>query len=241
MVVNALFHAAVDFHHVHPFGAQSEVLLHEIGVAAAAGDAHGHAADIDVRLVAHLPHRHGAPRERQNFLPDVRRNAAHVGIAHVAAVDGKRRQSALRVRGHDSRQIHRARPFGAVEAPHRFDRRGIQIHRLAAVAPARRDGQRGDDVKHGELLLRRSRLRAAADGRIGDHALDGTAVGVKAVFLDQLFGGVRHAHGLRFQTLPDPQTPPVDDGTYTDSRFHTIFSPFKINFVPYRSGQTTRI
>ena len=211
MVVDLQRDAADDLGHVDPLGADAQIFLEKVGVAVGAGDAHRDAAEVDVRLVPHEPHRDGAAREPQQLLRHVRRDRGVVGVLHVVAVDRKDGQIPLRVGGHGRREVDRAGALGAVEAPDRLDGQRVEVHRLAAVAPAGGYRQGRHDVFGGELLGHLGRLRAAADRRAADDALDRGAVGICKVLRDQLRRRVSHAHRLVFEALADAAPPAVDD------------------------------
>ena len=226
MVVDLKRDAADDLRHVHPLGADAEVLLEEVRIAVAARDAHGYAAEVDVRFVLHPAHGYGAARKAQNLLGRVGGNGRVRRLLHVVPVDGERGQTLLGVRGEDGREVHRARALRAIEAPDRLDGAGVHVERLAAVAPATRDGERRDDVLRGELVGAGRGLRAAADGGVGDDALHGRAVGIAQVLLDELFRVLGHRHRLGFQTLAHAAPATVDGRTDTDLRIqHKIFLP----------------
>ena len=111
-------YSAQNFGHIHPFGAYAELLLHLVGVEVTAAYAHGYTAYAHIRFVAYLPHRERATCKAQYLLFHILGYAAVADILHVLAVYGKRRQASLCVRRHASSQVHRARSFRAVKAPH---------------------------------------------------------------------------------------------------------------------------
>ncbi len=215
-VVDAQLDAAQDFDHVHPFGADAEVFLEDVGVAVAARDAHRHGAEVHVRLVLHPADGDRASREAQDLLRHVGRHRVVGGVLHVMPVDAESRQAALGVGRHDGGQIHRTRALGPVQAPDRLDGGGVHVEGLGAVAPAGRDRKGRHDVLGRKLLGAGGGFGAAADGRIGNHDLHRRAVRILQVLGDQLLGIVRHAHGLVFKALADAAPAAVDDGADAD-------------------------
>ena len=231
MVIDAGLDAAQHFRHIHPLRADPQIFLEKVGVAVASHDPHRHAADVDVAFAPHLSHRRRAFRETHDFLRHVLRDGVVLNVLHVVPVDRIRRQAPLRVGRHHRRQIHGARAFGPVEAPHRLDRRGIHVHRLTAVTPAGRHRQRRDHVFPAELLRGPRRLRAAADALVRDHAFHRASVGVPHPLRDQRRGRLRHLAGLLFQPFSHPEPPSVDDRPDPDFRvdapmIHTAASLF---------------
>ena len=82
------------------------------------------------------------PREPEELLLHVGRDGRVAGILHVAPVDAEGGQALLAVAGEHCREIDGARALGAVEAPDRLGHERVHVHRLGAVAPAGRDGER---------------------------------------------------------------------------------------------------
>ena len=85
------------------------------------------------------------------------------GVLHVAAVDREGGQTLLVVRRQRRREIDRAGPLGAVEAPDRLRPQRVHVDGLAAVAPARRHRHRRADVRAGELGFAGGGFRHAGD------------------------------------------------------------------------------
>ena len=54
LVVDLELYTAKHLGKIHPFGAKSQIFLHEFRVAERTGNAHGNAADVDISLVFHL-------------------------------------------------------------------------------------------------------------------------------------------------------------------------------------------
>ena len=133
-------------------------------------------------------------------------------------VDAECGQPFLRVAREDGGEVDRARALRAVEAPDPFDRHRIHVHRLRAVAPARRDRQRDVHARAAELLCARRRLRDAADGRVRDDDLHGIAVCVAQVLLEELLRCACHAHRLLLKCAAHVENaaPPVDRRTNTN-------------------------
>ena len=225
LIVDVQRHTAEDLRHVHPLGAQPQVLLHHLRVAEGAHDAHGHAADVQVGLVLHPAHGHRAPGEAQDLLRHVGGDGLVAHVLHITAVDGEGRQALLGVGRQHRRQIHRAGALRAVEAPHRLDGAGVHVEGLHAVAPAGGDGEGGHHILRGEELLAAGSLRAAADGAGADHRLHGGAVGIAQGF-NQRLGCLSQAHGLGLQAFADTAPPAVDDGADADLRIkHDGYPP----------------
>src|SRR5699024_11198988 len=175
VVVDFQSDAADDLGQVAPLRPDAEVFLEHLGAAVAAHDAHGNAAQVDVGLVLHPAHRHGTPGKAQDLFLYVGGDLAVVGVLHIMAVDGEGGQAFLSVGGQHRGQIHRAGALGAVEAPDCLDGVGVHVKGLGPVAPAGGDGEGSHHVLGRELVLAGSCLGAAADGGIGEHALDGSA------------------------------------------------------------------
>ena len=71
VVVDAEVYAAENLNHVDPLGADSEILLHEVGICERAGDTHCDRAETAVRLAAHESYRDSAACEAEDLLLDV--------------------------------------------------------------------------------------------------------------------------------------------------------------------------
>ena len=121
------------------------------------------------------------------------------------AVDAEGRQALLGMGGQHGGQIHGAGALGGVQAPHALDGVAILVHGLGAIAPAGSHGQGDGDVVLAELVLAGGGLGHAADGGVGDDDLHRFAVGVAQVFLKELLGDLRHAHGLILQGFANLQ------------------------------------
>ncbi len=74
MVINLQLDAAQDLGHVDPFSAQAEIFLEDVRIAEAPGNAHRHAAKVDIRFVFHPADRDGAARKAEDLFGDVRRD-----------------------------------------------------------------------------------------------------------------------------------------------------------------------
>ena len=144
------------------------------------------------------------------------------------AVDAECGQPLLCMAREDGGEIDRARALRAVEAPDALDRHRIHVHRLRAVAPARRDRQRDVHARAAELLCARRRLRDAADGRVGDDDLHRLAVRVAQVLLKELLRGACHTHGLLLKCAAHVENtaPPVNRRTDADHRITANASCF---------------
>jgi hypothetical protein len=124
----------------------------------------------------------------------------------------------LRVTGEHRREIDRARPLRAVEAPHRLRGEGIHVHGFRTIAPARRDGQRDPDVFPPELVRARRRLRHTANTGVGDDALHLRAIGIAQGLGDQLGRRLRQFHRLLFEGLADAAQAAINGGTNANAR-----------------------
>ena len=209
-VVDPLLEPAVDLGHVDGLDAHAQVLLEERLVHDGARDAHRHAAQGEVRLAAQDRGGEARLREAQDLGLDVVGDRAVAGVLDVAPVDAEGRQALLGVRREDRGEVDRARPLGAVEAPDRLGRQRVHVHRLGAVAPAGRDGERDAHALLAEQLGDLGRLVDAADVVVRDHALDRAAVRVAQGVADQLRGAQRHVAGLLLERLADAVHAAVD-------------------------------
>ena len=217
-VVDLLVDAPGELGHVDHLVAHAQPALEEPRVHDGAGDAHGDRAHGEVRGAAHAGRGEPGPGELQELLLHVGGDAGVAAVLHVPAVDAERGQALLRVRGEDCREVDRARPLGAVEAPDRLRGEGIHVHGLGAVAPARGDGEGHPHALAPELLRRPRRLGHPADARVRDDALHGQAARVADGLREQIGHRPRHGHGLALEGLPDPFPPSVDGRPDTDLR-----------------------
>ena len=144
-------------------------------------------------------------------------------VLHVMAINGESRQTLLGVRSQHSRQIHRAGPLGAVEAPHRLNGLRIHVEGFHAVAPARGDGQSRNHVLGGEELLALGGFCAAADGAGANDDLHRRAIGIVQGF-HQFLCSVGKAHGLLFQTFANAAPAAINGGTNTDLGINHVYS-----------------
>lgn len=108
LIVDAQIDAAEDFAHIHPLGADAEILLHQIRVEEGTGNAHGHRTNTHIGFVAHGRHRDGRLGETENFFLHIGGDRRIVHVLHIVAIDAESRQAALGVGGHDGGQIYRA-------------------------------------------------------------------------------------------------------------------------------------
>ena len=174
------------------------------------GDAHRDVAERHVALAADGGDGEAGAGEAQELFLHVGGDRGIAGVLHVTAVDRESRQALLVVRGERGGQIDGARTLGAVEAPDRLRTQRVHVDRFAAVAPARRDGDRQADVGDLELVFARGRFGHAADAGIGDHALDRLAGGVAQILLQELGRANGHVHRLLFERLAHAQATVVD-------------------------------
>ena len=243
-IVNPQRDAAHDLRHIHPFGAHPEIFLEQLRVAEAARNAHCDTAQVHIGLVFHPAHGHGAARKTKNLFGHVGGDRRIRRVLHVVPVNGKCGQAPLGMGCHHGCQIHRARAFGSVEAPHSLDRLRVHVERLCAVAPAGCDGQCGHHVLRAELLGYARGLCASADGGAANDALHRLAVRVTQRSADELRSIVRHRHGLVLQAFAHAAPAAVDDRADPDFRIQhlilsLIFCYFSV-FPPRRSRSSYR-
>ena len=216
VVVDLQRDAADDLGHIYPFRADAQILLEQGDVAVAAGDAHGHAAQVYIGLVPHPTYRHRTAGKTQDLFRHIGGHAGVAGVLHVMTIDGEGGQPPLGMGGQHRRQIYRAGALGAVEAPHGLDGAGVHVEGFAAIAPTGGHGEGGRHIFGAELVGAGGRLGPAADGGVCQHTLNGGAVWIAQMLLDQGLGVFRHGHGLFFQTLPHAAPAAVDGGANTD-------------------------
>ena len=164
-------HAAQNLHQRHILRAHAEVVLQEVGVHDASGDAHAGIAQRQIRLAAHRSNSLGGAGKAQYLLCHIGRDGVIVEVLHVMTVDAKGGQSLLGMCGEHSSQIDGTRALRSVESPHSLRVVRVHVHRLRAVAPA---GGHGDGTAHAlalELLGTGRTLCHTADGTIGNDAL----------------------------------------------------------------------
>ena len=226
LVVDALGHAADDFHLVHGLDAHAQVVLDELGIDDGAADAHADGTDLQVALAAHGGHGHGCAGEAEQLLLDVGGDGGVVRVLNLMAVDAEGRQALLGMGGQNGGQIYRAGALGAVEAPHALDGVAVHVHGLGAIAPAGGHGQGDGHAIVAELFLAGGGLGHAADGGVRDDDLHGLTVGVAQVFFKELLGGQGHVHGLLLQAFAHLQhaAAAVDGGANADDRIGTQVS-----------------
>ena len=184
VVVDAEVHAAQNLHQVDILRAHAEVVLEEVGVDDAAGDAHAGVAQREVALAAHRGHGLSGACKAQQLLGYIIGNGVVGGVLHVVAVDAEGGQPLLCVRGEHGSQVDGSRALRAVEAPYGLGVVGIHVHGLRAVAPA---GSHGDGGAHAlalKLLGAGGALGHAPYRGVGDDTLHGTAVAIRRHFAD---------------------------------------------------------
>ena len=226
VIVDLQLDAAQHLAQIHPLGTQAKVFLHHIGIAIAAHNAHGNAADIDIGLVLHPADSHSAASEAQDLFLHIGGDARVAHILYVTAVNGKGRQAALSVCGKHGGKVNRTGLFGAVEAPDRLDGVRVHIKGFGSVAPAGGHAEGGHHVLGGELPLDRSRLGTATDGGTADDALHGGTVGITQMLGDQRRRVFGHIHGLLLQALAHAAPAAVDNGSDADFRIIHITHSF---------------
>lgn len=89
---------------------------------------------------------------------------------------------------------------------------GVHVHRLGAVAPARRNGDGGAHALALELLGTGGALANASNGGIGYDTLDGRSVAVAQVLADQFGYRFGEVHRLCLKTLAHAALTTVDGG-----------------------------
>ena len=220
VVVDAQLDAALDFRAVDRLVAHVQILLEEGGIGHRAGNTHRDRADGEVRLAAELHHGDGGAAEAQQFLAHVGRDGPVVEVLHVASVDAEGGQPLLVVARKRRGEVDGSRTLRAVEAPDGLGHERVHVDGLGAVAPA--GGHREDrpDARIAELFGRGGSLGHAADGRIGQDALDGGAVLVAQRIVIELRDAARHGHGHLLERFADSVAAAVDDGT--DSNFGMV-------------------
>ena len=218
LVVDSEVHAAEDLHERDVLCSHSQILLQEIGIDDAAGDAHAGVPHGEVALAAHGSHSLSRAGEAQDLLCHVGGNGVVVEVLYVVAIDAEGGQSFLGVSRQHGRQVHGARTFCSVEAPYGFGIMGIHIHGLGTVAPAGSHGDGGSYAFALEFLGAGSTLGYSTDGGVCDDAFHGAAVAIAQVGFYQPFYGLGQGHGFLFKTLADAALATVDGGTDSDFR-----------------------
>ena len=194
LIENAAVHAAEKFRHVNSLNPHAKMALEERLVHNRAGNAHRHAAHAEIRLAAHRRHGQTGAGELQNLRRNIGGDHLVGAILDIAPVNPESWQSLLRVAGQHGGEIDRAGPLGAVEPPNRLGHRCIHVHGFAAVAPARRHGQR----------------QPGAFAREFFRARGGLAVGMAQPFANEFHNGLGEVHRLRFQRFADAAAPSVN-------------------------------
>ncbi len=169
----AFGHAAYYLREVHALVAHAEIFLEEVGVDNGARDAHACRAHGEIRLAAHGSHGLRGAREAQYLLSHVGRYRVVVEVLHVVPVDAECRQALLRVGGEHGGKVYRSWALRAVESPYRLGPMWVHVHRLGAIAPARRHGDGGSHALALKLLGASRALANAPYGAVGDDALHG--------------------------------------------------------------------
>ena len=174
----------------------------------------------------------GGAAEAQQLFLHVRRDGGIVRLLHLVAVDAKGRKSLLSVRSQHGGQVHRARAFSAVKAPHALDGVAIHVHGFRAVAPAGRHREGDGHAVSAEFFFTGGGLGHAADGGVGDDDLHRFAVGIAQVLFKELRSGSGHIHGLLLQAFAHLQraAAAVDGGTDADDGIGTHISVFCHDF-----------
>ncbi len=137
LIVDAELHPANELAHVDVLVAHAEVVLVEALGDVAAGDAHARAAHGEVALAPHVGDGDSGAGEEQEFVLNVRRYGAVVGVLDVLAVDPERGNALLVVAGEGGGEIDGAGALGSVKTPDRLGDEGGHVDRFRSVAPAR--------------------------------------------------------------------------------------------------------
>ena len=224
MVVDAFVDATGELGHVDVLVAHAEVGAEEVGVHNGSRDAHGHRSHGQVGLALHLRDGEARGRVVEQALAHVLGDRIVVAVLDVLAVDAEGGDADLGVAGEGGGEVDGARALGAVEAPDRVRHGRVHVGGLGAVAPAGGDGEGEADVVLLELLGAGLGLVHAADGRVGDDALDGGAVGVAEVLREELGDPLSHAHRLLFEALTDAAATTVDGRADSDTRVISHYS-----------------
>ena len=238
LIVDALRHAADDFHLVHGLHAHAEIFFHKSGIDDGAADSHTDGTDLQVGFSPHGGNRNRRPAEAKQLLRHVLRNLRRVRILHIISVNAESGKALLRMGGKNARQIHRAGTLRSVKAPHALDGFGIHVHGLRPVAPAGRHRQRDIHARLPELVRAGRRLSHTSDGGVRNDHLHRLAVGIPQVLGKQLRRGLRHVHGLLLQRLPHLQISPsaVDRRPDADHRIIPYIPVFCHFFTSYYSA-----
>ena len=141
------------------------------------------------------------------------------------AVDTESGQTLLRVGCEHGSQINGSGTLCAVEAPYGLGPVGIHIHGLAAIAPAGGYGDGGAYALALEHLGACCAFSHTADGRVGYHALHGSAVAVTEIFSYEVCNCLSKGHGLAFKALAYTALAAVDCRTNANLRmfFHDLY------------------
>ena len=212
LVVDAKVDTAQDLHQVDTLAAQPQIALQEVGVYYAAGNAHTHTAEGEVRLAAHGGHGLGGTGKTKNLLCHVGGDGVVAKVLHIVTVDAEGGKSFLGMGGQHGCQINGTGALRTIESPYSLGVVGIHVHRLRTIAPARGHGDGAAHTLALELICTGGRLGHPADGGVGNDTFHSTAVAIVQVAADQVGHSMGQVHGLLFQTLADTALTTIDDG-----------------------------
>ena len=147
------------------------------------------------------------------------------------SVDSKCGKSFLCMGSKDACKINRTRPFRSVKAPYPFDRQGIHIHGLCAIAPAGCHGKGNGNPFFFKFFRTCRCFPHTADGSIRNHHFHRLTIGIFQVFSKKLRCGFCHIHGLLFQRFPYLQIPSSSVNGRPDTYYriipnHSVFCHF---------------
>ena len=209
-VVNPALNPADKFHHIHKHHPHPEESFKKGHIHNRAGNAHRSAAHGAIGLPAQCRRSEPGFGELEQHRLHIGGNRRIASVLHVAPVDIENRIPLLIVGRCQRREINCARPLGAIETPDGFRRERVHVHRLTAVTPAGRDGQRNADAFFRKFLRTQRRFRNAADTLVRDHAFHFCAIGMPEVLRQELGRRFGHGHGLFFQRLANAAEPAVN-------------------------------
>ena len=217
LIVDALCHAADDFHLVHGLHAHAKIFFNKSGIDDGTADSHADGTDLQVGFSPHGGNGNRRPAKAQQLLRHILRDLRFIHILYIMSVNAESGKSLLRMGGQHARQIYRAGTLRSVKSPHALDRLGIHIHGLCSVAPAGRNRQRNIHARLPELVRAGSRLSHTSDGSISDDYFHRLPIGIAQILGKQFRRRLRHVHRLLLQRLSYLQITPSAVNRRTDS------------------------
>ena len=180
-IIDAEVNAAQNLNQRYIFCTHAEILLQEVGINYRTGYSHTGVTHRQIALAPHCGHSLCSTRKAQNLFGYVGRYGVVVKILNIVTVNTESGQSLLCVSCQYGCQINRTRALCSVKAPNSLWVMRIHVHCLAAVAPARCNG---DGTAHPlalEFLCTCSTLGYTTDGCIADNALNWTSVAIAQI------------------------------------------------------------